>query len=215
MTSIEIFTATDLACTRGERRVFAGIGFALRAGDALVLTGPNGSGKSSLLRILAGLGRLAGGRLAWKGAPIASDLAAHRARVHYVGHLDGVRPALTVAETLSFWCGLADRPRTHLGEALDVVGLGALSDTPCRFLSSGQRRRLALARLAAWHAPLWLLDEPGTGLDDAALAALAGLIRLHRSAGGVVVLSTHGALDLDRPRFLSLAEFRDRAMVPA
>jgi heme exporter protein A len=210
------FSGSGLACMRGERWVFTGLGFTLEAGGVLVLTGPNGSGKSSLLRIMAGLGRLAGGQLAWDGAPIAAEPEAHRARVQYVGHLDGIRPALTVAETLRFWCGLAEQPSDRLEPALGALGLLALADMPCRFLSAGQRRRLALARLAAWHAPLWLLDEPSVGLDQAALAALARLIRAHRSEGGLVVLSTHGPIELDDPITLSLADFSGRrALDPA
>jgi heme exporter protein A len=200
-------TAERLAASRGERPLFGGLGFALGPGDALVLTGPNGSGKSSLLRLLAGFGRPTAGTLAWDGKPLAEDPDSYRRELHYVGHQEALKPALTVAETLRFWADLAERPLADPAPPLASLGLAHKAATPCRFLSSGQRRRLALARLLAWAAPLWLLDEPTVGLDDEALGLIAGLIERHRAEGGIVVLSTHQALPLADVRSLSLADF--------
>jgi heme exporter protein A len=200
-------TAEGLAATRGERPLFAGLGFALAGGDALVLTGPNGSGKSSLLRLVAGFGRPTGGRLRWDGKPLADDLESYRAQIHYVGHQEALKPALSVVEMLRFWADLAERPLRDPAGPLTALGLGHKAATPCRFLSSGQRRRLALARLIVWQAPLWLLDEPTVGLDDEALGLIAGLIERHRATGGIVLLSTHQPLPLVGARTLSLADF--------
>jgi len=199
--------AEGLAASRGERALFAGLAFALDPGDALVLTGPNGSGKSSLLRLIAGFGRPTAGQLVWDGTPLTGDLDAYRAQLHYVGHQEALKPALSVTETLRFWAALAERPLADPAPALTALGLQHKADTPCRFLSSGQRRRLALARLVAWNAPLWLLDEPTVGLDDQALGLIAGLIEQHRAAGGIVILSTHQPLPLGRVHALSLADF--------
>ena len=137
--------AEDLACRRGERLVFAGLSFRLRPGGALVLTGANGSGKTSLLRLLAGLIGPAAGRLAWGETPIAEDVAEHRARLHYVGHQDGVKPGLTPRETLVFWAALRGREVRRdapmLAAALSAFALEPVADWPCRWLSAGQRRR--------------------------------------------------------------------------
>jgi heme exporter protein A len=187
--------AEDLACRRGERLVFAGLSFRLAPGDALVLTGSNGSGKTSLLRLLASLMEPAAGRLAWGASPIAGDVAAHRARLHYVGHQDGVKPGLTPRETLVFWAALRGqevrRDAPVLAAALAAFALDAVVDWPCRWLSAGQRRRLALARLLVTPAELWLLDEPFSALDDDNRARLEQAIVAHRAAGGRAVIATH------------------------
>ena len=177
---------------RGGREVFAGLSFALAAREVLVLRGPNGSGKSSLLRLLAGFLAPAAGRLAWAGAPIADDLAAHRARLHYVGHADAVKSALTVRENLAFAGALAGAPAGRLEVALAGFDLLPLEGVPARHLSAGQKRRLALARLLAAERPLWLLDEPGVGLDAANRRHLEQALAAHRAAGGLAVLATHG-----------------------
>ncbi len=200
------FAGIGLAGRRGERNLFASLDFTLAPGAALLLAGPNGSGKSSLLRLMAGFGRPLAGRFTWNGADIAGDVEAHRARLHYVGHLDGLKPALTVAETLEFWIKLAGRGQAG-AEALVALGLAPIASLPCRFLSSGQRRRLALARLAAWPAPLWLLDEPAVGLDRDALSALGQLIAKHRRRGGIVILSTHQGIELEGADTLRLTDF--------
>jgi len=200
-------TAEGLAATRGERPLFDGLGFALGPGDTLVLTGPNGSGKSSLLRLIAGFGRQTAGALRWDGKPLADDLEAYRRQLHYVGHQEALKPALSVVETLRFWADLADRPLHDPAGPLAAMGLGHKAATACRFLSSGQRRRLALTRLILWDAPLWLLDEPTVGLDDEALGLIAGLIERHRAGGGITVLSTHQPLPLAGARQLSLSDF--------
>ena len=189
------FSGRALDCMRGDRRVFAGLEFALGAGDVLVLTGPNGSGKSSLLRIMAGLLAPVSGAVQWHGADIADDRDAHAARLHYVGHLDAVKVALTVAENLRFWAALRGE-RDGIDRALERFGLAPLADLPARFLSAGQRRRLALARIAASAAPLWLLDEPTVALDGAGVAAVHAAIRAHCAGGGCCVVSTNTALDL-------------------
>ena len=199
--------AEDLACRRGERLVFAGLDCRLPAGGALVLTGRNGSGKSSLLRLLATLLAPAAGRLLWGGQPVVDDAAGHRARVHYVGHLDAAKPALTPRESLVFWAGLRGVAEPPVGEALDRFGLHLVADWPCRFLSAGQRRRLALARLVAAPAPVWLLDEPTAALDEDGEARLAAAIAEHRAAGGRVAVATHQRLALAGAAAIVLDDF--------
>ena len=202
------FTGTGLACRRGERMVFGGLDFRLGPSEALVLRGPNGSGKSSLLRVMAGLVRLFAGRLAWDGASVDDDREAHAGRLHFLGHLDGVKAALTVGENLRFWSQLRGASgAAAVGEALDTLGLGPLADAPARYLSAGQRRRLALARLVAAPAALWLLDEPTNGLDDASLAAFEAMLARHRAGGGMVALATHAAIALPGACELRLDQF--------
>ena len=203
------FAGIGLACRRGERTVFERLDFTLLPGGALVLTGPNGSGKSSLLRLMAGLAPPLSGILAWGGEDVAENPGAHRARLHFVGHADALKPVLTVAESLAFWAGMHGGDAVE--EALDRFGLAPLADLPCRVLSAGQRRRVALARLVASPASLWLLDEPLTGLDTDAVADLHEAIAAHRDAGGRVVLSTHAPLALAEAATLSLADFAARA----
>ena len=207
--------AEGLACRRGERLIFSGLSLTLPAGAALLLTGVNGSGKSSLLRLLATLLAPAAGRILWGGASVENDLAAYRARLSYVGHLDAIKPALSVRETLAFWVAMRGSATPSLGPALSAFGLTALADWPCRWLSAGQRRRLALARLVAAPASLWLLDEPAAALDAGGEAALMAAIAAHRSTGGCAIIATHQAMALPGARELRLADFASAANVEA
>src|ERR1051326_2153669 len=165
-----------LACRRGERLVFTGLDCRLAAGGALVLTGSNGSGKSSLLRLLATLLTPAEGLLSWGDAPVAADLPRYRPALHYLGHLDATKAALTPREMLRFWAALRECSDPAIDDALDRFGLLAVADWPCRWLSAGQRRRLPLARLLAAPATLWLLDEPTAALDSDGEALLVAVI---------------------------------------
>lgn len=204
---MSLFEGRDLLCVRGERRVFEGLSFALAAGGLLVLTGPNGSGKSSLLRIMAGLLRPAAGVLLWDGAPVRDDPDAHAARLQYLGHLDAVKPVLSAAENLMFWAALHGGGAAEVTRALDGFDLGALAEVPGRMLSAGQKRRVALARLLAAPAEVWLLDEPTVGLDAASLARLTGAIAAHRARGGRVVVATHAAPEAPDVEVLELGDF--------
>ena len=199
-----------MACIRGERPVFSGVSFRLERGDALTLVGPNGSGKSSLLRILAGLLKWAGGTLAWDGESLDEDWPAHRGRLHYVGHLDAVKPTLSVAENLDGWARFRGAARAAPG-ALEALGIEELADVPGRYLSAGQRRRLALARVLATPAPLWLLDEPTVTLDAEATVRVADMIAAHRADGGIVVVAAHGEIALDGAYRLDLGRHAIRA----
>ena len=196
-----------LTCVRGERTVFSGLDFAVPPGGALVLRGPNGSGKSSFLRLIAGLLEPAAGIVAWNSASVADDPDAHRARLRYVGHLDAVKPALTVAQNLAFWAGLHGRGGAAAG-ALDRLGLGHLADVPAQLLSAGQRRRLALARIVAAPAPLWLLDEPTVTLDDDGVGVVEALIAAQRANRGLVVVATHTGIDIPGADHLHLGSAR-------
>ena len=208
------FEARGVACVRGGRAVFSDVGFSLESGGALVLAGVNGAGKSSLLRIMAGLLAPARGTLAWNGAALHADWSAHRRRLHYVGHLDAVKPALTAAENLDFGARVKGAARAA-GDALARLGLEALAEVPARFLSAGQRRRLALACLAATPAPLWLLDEPTVALDRESTGLVAAMIAEHRAGGGMAVVATHGELALAGARRLDLDHHTGSACGPA
>lgn len=180
--------AEELACWRGERAVFAGLSFRLAPRGALLLTGANGTGKSSLLRLLAGLIPAAEGRLLWDGEDALADRVGHARRLRYLSHADALKPSLTARENLSFFARLwGGDPEP----ALAALGLAELGDLPARVLSSGQKRRLALARLALAPADLWLLDEPTVGLDAASVERLGALLAVHRGAGGMVIAATH------------------------
>ncbi len=187
--------ASDIAVERGGRRVLSGLSFALDAGECLLVTGPNGAGKSTLLRAMAGLLPLRSGTLSHtpdSDAPLAEQ-------AHFVGHADALKGSLTVAENLTF---LAAMLRT--GEAgcsvegsLAALGLARLADLPASYLSAGQKRRVALARLLVARRPLWLLDEPSTALDRAAQGMLGKIMAAHRADGGLIVAATHASLGID------------------
>jgi heme exporter protein A len=182
-----LFAGRKLICRRGERVVFRSLDFQLEPGGVLLLRGPNGSGKSSLLRLMAGLLRPAGGELTWAAQPIGDDIEAHRRRLGFLGHLDGIKPALSAGENLAFWCA-----RSAVAPALGALGIEHLINLPARLLSAGQRRRLALARILARRVPLWLLDEPTNALDDEAEGLFAAALERHRAEGGMAAIALHG-----------------------
>jgi heme exporter protein A len=204
---MSLFQGQGLGCIRGGRTVFTNLHFAVSDGEVLILRGPNGSGKSSLLRLMAGLLGPETGSISWDGEALDQDPKAHGARLHYIGHLDAVKPALTVDENLSIWAALRAGDRSGVIPALTQFGLDRLVGIPARLLSAGQRRRLALARIVATPAPLWLLDEPTVALDASALAALEDAIATHRSGGGITVISTHMDLGLEQTNTLQLSDF--------
>jgi heme exporter protein A len=194
-------SAVDLACRRGGRDVFAGIDVSLTAGQAVAVTGRNGAGKSSLLRIIAGLLRPAGGRLWLDGGDPELTIAE---QAHYLGHQDAVKPSLTVIENLHFWVGFFGGGTIKVQDALESVGLGGIATLPAAYLSAGQRRRLSIARLLAVKRPIWLLDEPTSTLDAAGRDRLAALMQSHLAEGGLILAATHGALGLAAAEELSL-----------
>ena len=203
--------AEGLACRRGERLVFAGISFHLAPGEALLLTGANGSGKTSLLRLLATLIAPVAGKLLWGTVPVEADIAAYREQLHYIGHQDGVKLDLTPREILAFWTslhGLAGSGATvHTEAALMAFALEGVADWPCRWLSAGQRKRLALARLIATPASIWLLDEPTSALDHDNQLRLEQAIVEHRASGGRVIVASHTAIGIADAARLSLDAF--------
>ncbi len=192
MTSPLVLHVKNLACVRGGRDVFKGVGFTLASGEALQVEGANGAGKSSLLRLLAGLLEPAGGR------------ADNPFEVAWVGHEVALKPGLTLAAELSHWARLDGAAPGAVAAALARFDLDALADLPCGVLSSGQRRRAALARASLSGAALWLLDEPSVGLDRAARTRLAEVLAEHRAGGGLVVAATHEPIGLLAPRVLRL-----------
>ncbi len=205
-----VLAATSLDCVRGGRLVFEGVNFDLGPGQVMILEGPNGSGKTSLLRLVAGFIRPAGGGLTWDGAPVTDDTEAFRGRLRFVGHLDAVKPVFTVSENLAFWAGLqgGDDDGGRVETALERFGLSGLSDLPAEFLSAGQRRRLNLARLAASPGKLWLLDEPTVALDAESTGGVSKLLAEHAAAGGMALIATHIDVGVPGARRLALPEGR-------
>lgn len=173
----------NLACRRGGRLLFDGVSVRVEPGGALLLTGPNGAGKSSLLRLLAGLLRAEAGSVSGGG------------RRAFAGHDVALKPRNTLGTELDYWARL-DGGQDRLPGALAAMNLAALTDVPCRHLSSGQKRRAAIARVIAAGAECWLLDEPTAGLDAASSALLAAAMAAHRAAGGIVVAAVHGDIGL-------------------
>jgi heme exporter protein A len=183
-----------IGCVRGGREVFAGLDFETASGEALAVVGRNGSGKTSLLRLIAGLLIPAGGRIELAGGDAELTLPE---QCHYLGHRDALKPALSVAENLSFWADFLGGERSDAAESLATVGLDHAIHLPAAFLSAGQRRRLSLARLVTVRRPVWLLDEPTTALDVAGQDMFAGLMRDHLARGGMIVAATHAPLGIE------------------
>ena len=178
--------------------MFQNLDFLLAPGGALVLRGPNGAGKTSLLRLMAGLARPAAGEIRWNGQPVPENREEFNGAIHFLGHRDAVKPALTVMENLAFHARLRGTAHEEkLDDALRRMNIATLADLPARFLSAGQTRRLALARAFAADAPLWLLDEPAVSLDSAAVAIVVKAVALHCADGGMAVVSTNVPLDID------------------
>ena len=183
--------AENLVLERGGRNVVDGLCLRLEGGAALVLTGPNGSGKSTLLRSLAGYLRPTSGSVRISGAGAEREAGEV---CHFVGHLDGIKTHLTAAENLAFWAaylGGSTDLAARVEAALQRFALDALADIPAGYLSAGQKRRLALARVVAADRPLWLLDEPTVSLDMASIEVLIAAINGHLATGGMAVIATH------------------------
>ena len=191
-----IVSVSGLACIRGGRRLYSGLSFALDAGESLRISGPNGVGKSSLLRQICGLIPCTAGTILLDGAP-GVTLADERAA------LDTER---SLHDALLFWARLDGASSARLSQAIDRMALAPLAELPVRMLSTGQRKRAVLARALASHARLWLLDEPGNGLDDASLAALGQAMDAHLAGGGAIIAASHFALTHRFTRTLDLRE---------
>jgi heme exporter protein A len=207
MTSLKLLIEA-LSVMRGHRYVLHNLSFAIGPGEAIVLTGPNGAGKTTLIRTIAGLIRPESGQIELQGGSPNLDLAE---QCHMVGHLNAVKATLTVEENIAFWERFLDTTsrkgiaHTTIPAVLERMGLASIADLPAGYLSAGQRRRLALARLLVAERPVWLLDEPTVSLDTASRDFLAGIIREHVAGKGIVIAATHVPLGLEGARELKLA----------
>lgn len=201
-----MFTATDLACSRGERRLFEGLAFDLLPGEWLHVKGENGSGKTTLLRTLVGLSPPDAGSVRWRGVPTRDCADDFRRALAYIGHQAALKDELTPLENLQLALALdgVDSDEDACTDALHCLGLQGREDLPARHLSVGQKRRVLLARLLLRPAELWVLDEPFSALDQAAVELLGTLIDGHLQRGGVAVLTSHQPLPLGAGREIGL-----------
>jgi len=203
-------TAETLSARRGEDLIFKDISFDLGKGEALVLTGRNGSGKSTLLRVIAGLLRPETGRVTWHSDAAESGMRAAEA-CHYLGHRNAMKAELSVSENLSFWKDFFGDVRggkgISVGEAAEAVGLGGITHLPFGYLSAGQQRRMAFAKLLVSRRPVWILDEPTAALDVNAEGVFTALIKAHLAGGGIVLAATHQPLGLENAKELRMTGF--------
>ena len=190
--------ASNLECIRGERRLFAGVGFRLEGGELLFVQGQNGCGKTSLLRMLCGFSAPAAGEIRWRDRRIDKLGEDFRRELLYLGHLNAIKEELTPLENLLAGARLAeeDLDEGRALDALEMVGLAGREELACRYLSQGQKRRVALARLVNDRHALWILDEPYVALDTTAVELVAGLIGAHLQRGGLAVLTTHQTVEV-------------------
>jgi len=192
-----------LKAQRGERVLFQDLSFSVPAGQSLLIEGANGCGKTTLLRTIAGFARPDAGTVDIEGG---LDDAPLREQLHYVGHLDGAKGTMTVGENLDFWCRfLGDERQDSMP---DPFGLDDIADIPAHYLSAGQRRKLALTRLAAISRTVWLLDEPSVSLDSAARDVLSEMMRRHVQKGGILLATSHADLGIGFSRSLRLGANR-------
>jgi heme exporter protein A len=190
----------DLECVRGDRPLFSGVSFSVRNGEIFHVQGRNGAGKTSLLRILCGLSTPAQGEIRWQGVPIQELGEEYPQHLVYVGHLNGVQGELNAREHLRFLAGLNNRaPFAAIEPALERLELITVADLPVKFLSQGQKRRLALAHLLLLKKNLWILDEPYTTLDTDSIALVEVLLDEHLRTGGLIVMASHQELSLKAP----------------
>jgi heme exporter protein A len=201
--------AETLAARRGDDLIFVNISFRLTEGDALVLTGRNGSGKSTLLRVVAGFLRPEKGSVTFTNSGGRTNRRPSEVS-HYLGHRNAMKNELTVAENLDFWRSFLDdgsQAPTSIEDAAEAVGLGGITHLPFGYLSAGQQRRFAFAKLLVAHRPIWLLDEPTAALDTNADKLFAALIGEHQRKGGIVLAATHQPLGLSNVQELRMKSF--------
>ena len=191
---------TDVACLRGGRMLFRGVSLTLGPGESALLTGPNGVGKSSLLRLCAGL------------LPAFAGTVDRRGGIALTDERLALDMDLPLATALAFWAQLDRAEPEAVSAALDAMALTRLADVPVRMLSTGQRKRAMLARVIASNAPIWLLDEPGNGLDSASTDLLGAAVAAHLASGGIVVAASHQPLPMTAPLTLALADYLPDAM---
>lgn len=193
-----------LTCRRGRRLLFENMSFTVNLGDMFEVSGYNGSGKTTLLRLLCGLLLPEKGTLLWRGQPIHKIRPLYHSEIAYVGHTDAIKGDLTARENLMVAKAL-NGGGVDSEEALERVGLSKLRELPGRFLSAGQRRRLALARLLVNRAQLWLLDEPFTALDKGAIKTIATLLEEHASKGGMAIFTSHHTVNIAHAQTLEIS----------
>jgi len=210
MLSSVLLQTRNLSCIRNDRQLFERLDIGLEAGQMLVVEGPNGCGKTSLLRILTGLRLADGGEVLWRGEPIDRLAGDYFEQVNYVGHHDGVKHELSCLENLRLARAMGVPSKQDLDDILDKVNLYAYGETEVGSLSAGQKRRLALARLLATDALLWILDEPFTSLDKASMALFSELFEQHLERQGVIVITSHHDISLPT-RSLQRLEMGDAA----
>jgi heme exporter protein A len=191
----------DLSVMRGNRLILRDVSFAIAGGEALTLTGRNGVGKTTLLRALSGFLAPLSGSIRLSGGDEERSVGE---QCHYLGHLNGIKPALTVTENLEFFANFLGGTAAMAGRAAKTLGLGDLEDVPAALLSAGQKRRLGLARLLCAERPLWLLDEPAVSLDTASQNVLGAMVMAHLEGGGIVAAATHTPLGWTNAKTIDL-----------